>query len=732
MPATPSLYAAQEATQTVYGREFALLLQNPNAEFEPNHLLACGQLARALGQSQEALRYLGQALDGFQSRGDQAGAARATIEFARLQALLGRYQQAVVLLSAARKLMRGLSETAHLRGLLAFNRGCCMRELGYASRAIRCFEYAMGLAEKLQNDELYVAAYTEHWDNHPTVAPEDMQARRAEALERLKQRGGLGRESQVLALYRWGRTEPDCLEQRIRAYRLAASLGSVELIARASNTLSNAYKYHGLNDLSLVFGEQAVSLARDHGYLRLEALFSSELSLVYRRLGRYQRAKELLLQAIHLREQLIWRPFQRTILAAAYGNLGSIYKQADELDLALNCFTHAYMLHQKKGALKGQRTQAGNIGTVYHKRGQFEHALEWYQLARSIDESLGSPTAARRQAGNLASLYLQLAKVSRNPARESHLAKALDHINDALADQSPARRVRRAVFNLGRKGSILLAMGDASGALPLLIHSYRMCRRHGRVNEATMRLTAISKAYRMLDKADMALKAAEMALRTASDQSFEWSRYRAEAHKALARALSLHQHHDEALEQYRLAALTSSQSFDLIQSEETGINLASRQNSIYEEAIMFCHKNNKPTHAFYFIELLRQPVFRQRLSLTSLRAPGEVPQVLVAEEAALLRRLLELLFIIGEESEEHDRMNSGGRKAGKRDAGPAASETLPRLHKEMVQIRSQLSQVWDELRTMPAGGEYVGLRTGEPVSFFDVRAMLRDGSLLRA
>jgi tetratricopeptide (TPR) repeat protein len=720
MEGLPAFYHGQEVAQSHYGAELAQMIADSSHDGslaqQPHYLLRCGQLARELGRSFESQGYLDRAGEVFLAQQDLYGCVEVDIECAYLASLQGRYRQAIAYLRRGHARMRTLNNRASLEAKLALRLGCCMRELGYSSRANICFEYALRRIERLQDIDSYILAYTEHWDNRPNMQPEEHQARRNEVRLLAESHGELSPESFIRIYYRWGRSEPDCLDRRIDAYRIACNLGSIELIARTSNTLSNAYRYNARYDTGVDFGEQAIRLTQTQGYARLEAVFSSELSLVYRRLGKYQRAKELLRQAISLREHMIWRPCQQTVLAPAYGNLGSIHKQCDELDLALACFRNAYELHKQRGSLKGQRTQAGNIGTVYHKRGQIKLAQKFYEEARQIDSRLSSPTAQRRQAGNLASLHLQWANNSKGAQREAYLKLALDYVELALEDRSRSKEVRRGVFNLGRKGSILLAMGNPEAALPWLLRSYRMCRRHRRNNEATRRMTSISKAYLMLGRPALALKAAEIAVRYGEIASFEWNRFLEKAYTARARALIALDRHNEAAADYRLATSASSLSYDLVQGEETGIDLASRQGKLYEEVIRFCYLHHRAFDTFEFLEMARQPVFRQRLALTTLRGPEHLPASMLAEETTLLQHLQEVIFMIAEVSQEKDTATEATQKK---------NLILPQLHKDLDATKTRLDQIWQEFMTMPGGEEYVALRSGEPVSFDTVLNMLR-------
>jgi tetratricopeptide (TPR) repeat protein len=91
--------------------------------------------------------------------------------------------------------------------------------------------------------------------------------------------------------------------------------------------------------------------------------------------------------------------------AAAYGNLGLIYRTRGDLDQAEAMIRKGLEIDEKLGRLEGMATQYGNLGLIYDTRGDLDQAENMYRKSLAIDEKLGRLEGMANQYGNLGSVY---------------------------------------------------------------------------------------------------------------------------------------------------------------------------------------------------------------------------------------------------------------------------------------------------------------------------------------
>jgi len=77
--------------------------------------------------------------------------------------------------------------------------------------------------------------------------------------------------------------------------------------------------------------------------------------------------------------------------AILLGNLGIIYKNRGDLDVAERMHRKALEINEKLGRLEGMARVYGNLGTVFLELGDLDHAEQMHRTALEMAERLGSP-----------------------------------------------------------------------------------------------------------------------------------------------------------------------------------------------------------------------------------------------------------------------------------------------------------------------------------------------------
>ncbi len=91
--------------------------------------------------------------------------------------------------------------------------------------------------------------------------------------------------------------------------------------------------------------------------------------------------------------------------AAAYGNLGNLYKTKGDLDKAKEMYEKSLTLNNALGRKEGMANQYGNLGNLYKTKGDLDKAKEMYEKSLAIEEALGRKEGMANQYGNLGNLY---------------------------------------------------------------------------------------------------------------------------------------------------------------------------------------------------------------------------------------------------------------------------------------------------------------------------------------
>jgi CHAT domain-containing protein len=164
--------------------------------------------------------------------------------------------------------------------------------------------------------------------------------------------------------------------------------------------------------------------------------------------------------------------------------LGYLYRQAGQMQTALDRLNGALTLSQNAGNQIGQAMALNTMGRVYNDMGQEEKALDASGRAVSLYRSLGMRQGEANALNNMGRAYDELGK------RE----EALKCLNDALAiwrdqggaeSQAPAGSARQAAMKrLGRSLPILREANGRAGEASTLDNLGKTYSDMGRNNEA--------------------------------------------------------------------------------------------------------------------------------------------------------------------------------------------------------------------------------------------------------
>jgi tetratricopeptide (TPR) repeat protein len=174
------------------------------------------------------------------------------------------------------------------------------------------------------------------------------------------------------------------------------------------------------------------------------------LGLIYKTRGELEKAEEFYLKSQEINTSL----GRKDGLAIVHGNLGNIYKTRGELEKAENFHLKALEIDESLGSREGMASDLGNLGVIYQIRGELEKSEEFYLKALEIDESLGSNDGMTSAYANLGNIYKTRGELEK--AEEFYL-KSLE-INESLGRKGG---MASAYANLG---NLFLTRGELEKA----------------------------------------------------------------------------------------------------------------------------------------------------------------------------------------------------------------------------------------------------------------------------
>ena len=199
---------------------------------------------------------------------------------------------------------------------------------------------------------------------------------------------------------RAARSEPGALSAaenggeawKIAAAKLAACLVNIGNVDYFKGNYETALEYYekaaGLLERLCGGSDQGSRAAAD---IALAARISNDMGVVYLKLGRFDRALELIERGLELRSGHFGPDHPTT--ASSYNNLGNLYLDMEEYEKALEYFGRALKIRRAcyGASHPSTMTSVHDIGDVYLELGEYEKALENYSKALKVRlRSLGA------------------------------------------------------------------------------------------------------------------------------------------------------------------------------------------------------------------------------------------------------------------------------------------------------------------------------------------------------
>ncbi len=253
----------------------------------------------------------------------------------------------------------------------------------------------------------------------------------------------------------------------------AANVGKLETarqkFAKATDGTTNikvlylAYSfYYRIGELKLAetYLNKWLAISGEDSQSAHTAAAYGNLGSIYRTRGDLDKAEEFTLKSLEINEPL----GRKTGMASDYGNLGLIYRIRGDLDKAEEFILKSLGIDKSLGRKIGMAIAYCNLGIIYQTRGDLGKAEEFTLKSLEINESLGRKTGMASDYGSLSNIYLIRGDLDK---AEEFTLKSLE-INESLGLK------KGMASSYGNLGNIYQTRGDLDKAEEFYLKSLKI------------------------------------------------------------------------------------------------------------------------------------------------------------------------------------------------------------------------------------------------------------------
>lgn len=253
-----------------------------------------------------------------------------------------------------------------------------------------------------------------------------------------------------------------------------------------------AFSEKGQNFESLEQFKLALSLFRETGNLQGEADVTSDIAVVYRKLGDFETSLALQQQAARIYADLGDTRGQ----AKALRRIGVLYRHKGNLFQAIAFQEQSLNLMKAAHDQRGIATILTNLGIVYGDLGRLQEAQSYFEQALQIYTQLQNPEGMSYTLGNLGQLFLYLGDSQ----------QALQDLERSLEIKQTLGDIRGQANTLLNIGSAYKNLGDFQKSLTFYYKALEMYKQLNEPHGEAVTLGNIGLTYEKLGDLDRALQ----------------------------------------------------------------------------------------------------------------------------------------------------------------------------------------------------------------------------------
>ncbi len=214
-----------------------------------------------------------------------------------------------------------------------------------------------------------------------------------------------------------------------------------------------------------------------------EARIYNDLGVIYRMLGRMERAREHLEKAL----QIYREDGDHLGEGRALNDLGRVFADLGNTERARGNYEEALRIYQEQGDHPGEGSALNNLGWIYITLGQGKQAQQYYEQALSLFRGIGDRVGEGATLNNLARVYEDLGQRER----------AQEYYEQALSIFREERDRKGEAWSLNNLGKVYRKLGQYERALQFLEQALSIRREVDRRAEGRT-LKNLGTVYEML------------------------------------------------------------------------------------------------------------------------------------------------------------------------------------------------------------------------------------------
>jgi len=288
-----------------------------------------------------------------------------------------------------------------------------------------------------------------------------------------------------------------------QALSIARDIGDKQNEGKWLGNLGIAYDSFGDYQKAIEFHEQALSIARDIGDKHGEGSRLGNLGAVYFSLGDYQKTIEFYEQALSIARDIGDKQNEGSWL----GNLGIAYYSLGDYHKATEFYEQALSIARDIGDKQNEGKWLGNLGIAYYSLGDYHKAIEFHEQTLSITRDIGDKYGEGRGLGNLGAVYFSLGDYQ----------KAIEFYEQALSIARDIGDKYSEGGELGNLGTVYKNLGDYHKAIEFYEQALRISRDIGDKKNEGSWFGNLGNAYVSLGDYHKATEFYEQALRISRD-----------------------------------------------------------------------------------------------------------------------------------------------------------------------------------------------------------------------
>ncbi|HXE74781.1 MAG TPA: CHAT domain-containing protein [Candidatus Xenobia bacterium] len=283
-------------------------------------------------------------------------------------------------------------------------------------------------------------------------------------------------------------------EEALAGYRqLGDRLGEAIVLGY----LGNCHKHAGDYDKALELLLEALAIKESLKATVETGKTLNHLGLLYWEMGNYDKALERFGQALAKAEEAK----DTKLRAALLNNLSLVYDEQGDYRKSLEQYERALALHREQGDLEGEAYTLGNIGGVYYTLGEFRQAISYHAQAYALSRKLNLKPSQSQDLGNMALSHLELDEI---PEAERLFREALTLARQAGLKKDEADWLRGLGGAQLRRGEYSDALASYRAAAEVYQKSEmkrELAEAHSFLADLYLRLGALPSSRRELEQA---------------------------------------------------------------------------------------------------------------------------------------------------------------------------------------------------------------------------------------